>query len=165
MSTTTNGNGGQPPDSAPPDQPMLNVIGQYLKDFSFENPLAPHLSPPSQAPAINIQFNVAPRQLSNTEYEVELKIEGKAEVDGKVLFACEVTYCGMFRLQGIPQEHLAPVLMIECPRMLFPFAREILATATMQGGFPPLLLDPIDFASMYQQRMMSQGEPQPATEA
>jgi preprotein translocase subunit SecB len=161
MSMTNNG-GGQAPEGAASTQPQMNVLGQYIKDFSFENPSAPRGA--AQQPSINIQINVSPRQLSPTDFEVELKIEGKAEAQGTVLFAFDLAYAGLFRLQNIPQEHVAPILMIECPRLLFPFSREIIASTTVQGGFPPLLLEPVDFAAMYQQRM-AQAQAQPTANA
>jgi len=151
--TTTNGG------PTPEKLPQLNVLTQYIKDFSFENPNAPRsLSPPSQAPAINIQINVNVKNLTETDYEVELKIEGKADAAGNVLFGFDLTYGGVFRIQNVAQENVPPVVMIECPRLLFPFAREIVATAVRGGGFPPLLIDPIDFVSLYRQKM---GELQP----
>jgi preprotein translocase subunit SecB len=156
--TSTNGG---PPVPQPQQQsvPQLNVIGQYVKDFSFENPNAPRSLQPSQAqPAINIQINVGVGQMAPTDYEVTLKLEGKAENAGTVLFAFDLTFAGMFRIQNVPQEHLHPLVMIECPRLLFPFAREIIATSVRNGGFAPLLLDPVDFVSLYQQRMTQQGQ-------
>ena len=108
---------------------------------------------PSQTqPAINIQINVGVSQLAETDYEVALKLEGKADLTGSVLFAFDLTFAGVFRIQNVPQDTLQPLVMIECPRLLFPFAREIVATAVRNGGFPPLLLDPVDFVSLYQQR-------------
>jgi preprotein translocase subunit SecB len=98
--------------------------------------------------------------------EVELRLEGKAEAAGSVLFNIELLFAGVFRIQNVPQEQLDPVVMIECPRLLFPFAREIIATTVRNGGFPPLMLDPIDFVALYQQRMAQQpgmpGVPGPA---
>ena len=154
MATQTNG--GQTPAAPAPQQPgqaQFRVAAQYTKDFSFENPNAPQsiLQHPPQ-PSMNIQINVNPKQLSNTDFEVELKLDGKAEANGSVLFAFELIYAGVFHLQGIPAESVAPLLMIECPRILFPFAREIIASAIISGGFPPLLLDPIDFVALYQQK-------------
>jgi preprotein translocase subunit SecB len=91
--------------------------------------------------------------LSETDFDVVLTLEAKA-VDGKdVLFNTELVYGGVFRISGIPQEHMLPLLFIECPRLLFPFARQIIADATRNGGYPPLMIDPIDFAQMFQQRM------------
>ena len=92
------------------------------------------------------------QQLAETDYEVSLKLEGKAESAGTVLFAFDLTFAGVFRVQNVPQETVEPLVMIECPRLLFPFAREIVATSVRNGGFPPLLLDPVDFVALYQQR-------------
>jgi preprotein translocase subunit SecB len=159
----TNTNGG--PGAPPPQQqaPSLNVLGQYIKDFSFENPNAPRsLAPSENQPAINIAINVGVQQLGQAEYEVSLKLEGKAENSGTVLFAFDLTFAGMFRLQNVPQEHLQPLLLIECPRLIFPFAREVIATAVRNGGFAPLLLDPVDFVALYQQRMAQAAGQQPS---
>jgi len=156
MSTT---NGGPNPEKLP----QLNVLTQYTKDFSFENPNAPRsLTPPQQPPAINIQINVNVKGLGENDYEVELKIEGKADSAGNVLFGFDLTYAGVFRIQNVAQENMHPLVMIECPRLLFPFAREIVATAVRDGGFPPLLIDPIDFVALYRQKM-SELQPQPPT--
>jgi preprotein translocase subunit SecB len=151
---TTSGNGSTAQDvNAQQSQAQLSVLGQYIKDFSFENPNAPRSLSPTQAqPAINIQINVGVQQLAGTDYEVSLNLEGKAETEGSVLFAFELTFAGVFRVQNVPPQTLQPLVMIECPRLLFPFAREIVATAVRNGGFPPLLLDPVDFVSLYQQR-------------
>ena len=164
---TTPGNGGpaQIPLGA---QPQLSVLGQYIKDLSFENPNAPRsLSPSQTQPAIQIQINVGVQQLAETDYEISLKLDGKAESAGSVLFAFDLTFAGVFRVQNVPAESLQPLVMIECPRLLFPFAREIVATAVRNGGFPPLLLDPVDFVSLYQQRVaqMQAGQPAPPAAA
>ena len=150
----TNGNG-NPPEAAP--APQLNVLVQYTKDLSFENPNAPaSLQPQGQQPQINIQINVTANNLSEQEYEVTLSVEGKAETTGKVMFSFELAYAGVFRIINVPQENLHPLVMIECPRLLFPFAREIIATAVRDGGFPPLMLDPVDFVGLYRQNMERQ---------
>jgi len=164
---TPGGNGGptQSP-SAQPGQAQLKVVGQYIKDLSFKNPNAPRsLAPTETQPAINIQINVIVQQLAETDYEVALKLEGKAERAGSVLFAFELTFAGVFRVQNLPAETLQPLVMIECPRLLFPFAREIVANAVRNGGFPPLLLDPVDFVALYQQRAakMQAAQPTPPT--
>jgi preprotein translocase subunit SecB len=132
------------------------VLAQYIKDFSFENPLAPRgpQNNPQQQPQINIQVGVTLNPLTNTDAEVVLKIEGKAEVAGNaVLFAFELQYAGVFRIQNVPPEGVQPLMLIECPRLLFPFAREIVSTTVSNGGFPPLLLDPVDFAGLYRQNI------------
>ena len=153
---STNGNGaaaGGPAITGP----ALNALGQYTKDFSFENPNAPQsLGPQQNAPAINIQVNVNAKQLADNDFEVELKLDGGAGEGAGTLFKFELTYCGIFRAMNIPQEQMGPVVMIECPRLLFPFARQIIADAVRNGGFPPLYIDPIDFGMLYQQRMQEQ---------
>ena len=156
----TNGNGA-PPEQAPP---QLNVLAQYTKDLSFENPNAPgSLAPQQQQPAINIQINVSANNLSENEFEVTLSVEGKAENAGKVMFSFDLAYAGVFRIVNVPKENLHPLVMIECPRLLFPFAREIIATAVRDGGFPPLMLDPVDFVGLYRSNMERQAAAQAAT--
>ena len=146
----TNGNGA-PAEQAPP---QLNVLAQYTKDLSFENPNAPgSLAPQQQQPAINIQINVNANNVGQDDYEVALSVEGKAENAGKVMFSFELVYAGVFRILNVPKENLHPLVMIECPRLLFPFAREIIATSVRNGGFQPLLLNPIDFVELYRQRL------------
>jgi preprotein translocase subunit SecB len=158
-------NGGEQPQMQQ-SAPQLNVLAQYIKDFSFENPNAPRsLAPAQNQPGIQIQINVGVGQLAATDYEVSLKVEGKAEsAEATLLFAFDLTYSGLFRIQNVPQEQIHPVVMIECPRLLFPFAREIIASSVRAGGFPPLMLDPVDFVALYQQRM-AQMQQQPATAA
>lgn len=149
------------PAPQPGQQPSLRILGQYLKDLSFENPNAPmSLAPQQTQPDINIAVNVNARNLAPTDYEVELHLDAKATLEGKVVFAAELLYAGVFRLENFPQNLLHPAVLIECPRMMFPFARQILADATRNGGFPPLMLDPIDFAVMYQRRMQQQSAAQ-----
>ena len=145
-----NGNGTPQQEAA---QPQLNVLVQYVKDFSFENPNAPRSLAPSAQPQINVRINVNATPQNETDYEVELKLEGRAEVDSNVMFSFDLIYAGLFRIQNVPQDSLHPLIMIECPRLLFPFARELIASAVRAGGFPPLLLDPVDFVALYQQRV------------
>ena len=133
--------------------PAMKILGQYLKDLSFENPNSPQSLSQQGQPEINVQVNVNAKPVGQNEFEVELHLEAKASHDGKAVFAADLLYAGVFRLENIPQEALHPIVLVECPRMLFPFARQILADATRNGGFPPLMLDPIDFASMYQRRL------------
>ncbi len=138
-------------------QPSIRILGQYLKDLSFESPQAPlSLVPQQGQPDISIAVNVNARNLSPTDFEVELHLDAKASAQEKIVFAAELVYAGSFRLENFPQQMLHPAVLVECPRLLFPFARQILAEATRNGGFPPLMLDPIDFASMYQRRLQQQ---------
>ena len=131
--------------------PHIGVLAQYVKDLSFENPNAPRsMAPAAQQPTINIQVNVDaapvnPGPGGGTDFEVTLRLEGKAESQDMMLFSFELVFAGVFRIQNVPAESLQPVVLIECPRLLFPFAREIIATSVRNGGFAPLLLDPIDF--------------------
>jgi preprotein translocase subunit SecB len=168
MSMASTGGPAAPPPQAG-GQPQLGVVAQYVKDFSFENPNAPRSLQTQVQPQIGIQINVNANALGGTpaptDFEVELKLEGKAEAAGTILFSFELVFAGVFRIQNVPQESMQPLVMIECPRLLFPFAREIIASATRNGGFPPLLLDPIDFVSLYQQRVAQMQAAQPATTA
>lgn len=151
MSTTNGGPIGAPGQNS---QPQLTVVGQYVKDFSFENPNAPRsMMPSGQQPQIGIQIKVDAQPLADTDVEVAIKIEGKAETGGALIFAFDLTYAGVFRIRNVPQESMNALVLIECPRLLFPFAREIIATTVRQGGFPPLLLDPVDFVGLYRERM------------
>ncbi|MEA2872177.1 MAG: preprotein translocase subunit SecB [Hyphomicrobiales bacterium] len=156
-------NGGPPPAEANQAPPQLNVLAQYVKDLSFENPNAPgSLQQQSQAPKINIQINVNAKPLAQNDFEVELKIEGRAEVPNLFLFSFDLLYAGVFKIQNVPPENVHAIVMIECPRLLFPFARETIATAVRNGGFPPLMIDPVDFVSLYRQRM-AEMQPSAAT--
>jgi len=132
----------------------LSVLAQYVKDLSFESPGAPgSLRSRDKAPGIAINVNVNANPLSEKEFDVNLTLTSKATIETDVLFNVELIYGGVFRIEGFPQEHMLPLLFIECPRLLFPFARQIIAEATRNGGFPPLMLDPIDFAQMFQQKL------------
>ena len=157
-----NGNGA---GDANQQGPSLNTLVQYIKDFSFENPNAPRslTGQQQQGPQIGLQVNVTANAVGETEFEAILTLEGKATVNNETLFAFELSYAGVFRILGVPQEQLHAVVMIDCPRLLFPFARQIVADAVRNGGFPPLYIDPIDFAALYRQRIDElQNQQQPA---
>jgi preprotein translocase subunit SecB len=158
-------NGGQSAKPAPSTTAQLLVLAQYVKDLSFENPNAPRSLSQGTQPQINITVNVHIQPMTATDVEVQLRLEGKADTAGTVLFNVELVFAGVFRLQNVPQENVQPLLMIECPRLLFPFAREIMANAVRNGGFPPLLLDPIDFVALYQQRAAQLQQTPPAAPA
>jgi preprotein translocase subunit SecB len=151
--TGTNGDG-KPATEPAPGVPSLGVLAQYVKDFSFENPGAPaSLVQGGQAPNIQISVNVNARGMNENDVEVELKIEGQAGEGATTLFRVDIVYAGVFRIVGVPQDQRAPLILIECPRLLFPFARHLISDAVRNGGFPPLLIDPIDFAALYRQRL------------
>ncbi len=145
--------------------PVAGVISQYIKDFSFENPNAPAIYQAGGAPKIDVGFNIGSGQVGEDVYEVILKIDAKAETDdGTVAFVVDLTYAGLFGLRNIPAEHIQPFLLGEAPRILFPFARRVVADAVRDGGFPPLMLDPIDFGALYMQQAagaqeLAEGEP------
>jgi preprotein translocase subunit SecB len=142
-------------------QPMINgedsgpaagLISQYVKDLSFENPNAPGIFQNPTAPAIDVQFNIGTAQVGEEAHEVLLKIDVKADADGQTAFIVDLTYAGLFGLRNVPAEAIQPFLLGEAPRLLFPFARRVLADCVRDGGFPPLLLEPIDFAQLYLQQ-------------
>lgn len=159
-------NGGQASGQAQDQNqlPQLNVLAQYIKDLSFENPNAPRSLNPGQQPSVNLQINVSANPVAGDDVEVELKLEGKAESAGSVLFSFDLAYAGVFRMLNVPQESMHPLVMIECPRLLFPFAREIIAAVVRNGGFPQFLIEPVDFVALYRQRM-DQAQPQPPVPA
>lgn len=145
-----------PAVTSPEQQASLNVLAQYMKDFSFESPNSPKIlaaAPVPGGPQINVQVNVNARQIEAQNFEIELSIEVKAMMGQDVMFLAEVLYAGIFRISGFSDEQLRAVVLIEGPRLLFPFARQIVADATRNGGFPPLLIDPIDFVALYQRRL------------
>jgi preprotein translocase subunit SecB len=151
----TSGNGGEANPataSATQQQVGIQVLGQYVKDLSFENPNAPKsLRPTDGQPRLDLNVNVNARQLQS-EFEVELRLEAKAARGEDTLFIVDLSYAGLFQIRNVPQEHIQPLIWVECPRLLFPFARQIVADATQQGGFPPLMIHPVDFAALYRQR-------------
>ncbi len=132
--------------------PQVGLLSQYVKDLSFENPNAPAVYQWQAQPQIDVQFNIGEQQLNEDIYEVALKIDITAKAEGNTAFAVELLYAGLFALRNIPQEQLQPFLLAEAPRLIFPFARRVIADCVRDGGFPPLMLDPIDFASLYMQR-------------
>jgi len=154
-------NGGAGENSA--NAPKLSVLVQYTKDFSFENPNAPRsFAPQQQAPNISIQVNVNARQVGQNDYEVTLLLEGGAGEGQNTLFKFELNYAGVFRIENVPAGQVQPAIMIEGPRLLFPFARQVVAEAVKSGGYPPLYIDPIDFNALFLQRMAAADAPAPA---
>jgi preprotein translocase subunit SecB len=153
MANTEGAPAAQPVPSA---QPNLGLVAQYVKDLSFENPGAPaSLRGRTTQPSINISIGINTNPMANNEFETELRIDARASDGQAVLFALELVYAGTFRHANIPTESLRPLAMIECPRLLFPFARQVVAEVSRNGGFPPLLIDPVDFATMYRQNLQS----------
>ena len=134
--------------------PMMMVNAQYVKDLSFENPNAPaSLSQQGGEPNVQIAIDVNADQIADKSFEVSLTLRAEGTAGEDALFIVEIVYAGIFTLGEVPDEYVPPMLYIEAPRQLFPFARAIIADAVRDGGFPPLLVQPIDFMSMYQQRV------------
>lgn len=147
---------GEQPMSGGDNLPQVGVIAQYVKDMSFENPNAPAVYQWQGQPQMDVQFNIGSQAVGEDVHEVVLKIDIAAKAQEGTAFQMEVLYGGLFALRNVPEEQLQPFLLAEAPRILFPFARRIIADATLDAGFPPLLLDPIDFAGLYMQRAAQQ---------
>jgi preprotein translocase subunit SecB len=145
------------PDLAEP--PGIRILAQFVRDFSFENPRAPDaLRTGAAQPQIDLGVEMNARGRDDGLFEVDLKLSARAARDDGPLFVVELLYGGVFQISGVGAEDIEPVLLIECPRYLFPFARRIIADITGEGGYPPFLLDPIDFAGVYAARKASEGE-------
>ena len=130
----------------------------------LEGALSALLTQPAQQPRIDLNVDLQARRAEGGQYEVTLKLRVNAAQDTKTLFLLELAYAGAFLLRGVPEDSVQPVLLIECPRILFPFARRIVADVIRDGGMPPLMIEPIDFAALYQQNQMQAG-PQPTAVA
>ena len=151
------GNGTTPQPNGEDTSPAVGLISQYVKDLSFENPRAPSVYQDQQGPEINVQFDIAANQVAEDAHEVTLKIEVRAETQGRVTFLVELSYAGLFGVRNVPMDALQPFLLGEAPRLLFPFARRVIADTIRDGGFPPLLLEPIDFNALFLQQAQAQG--------
>lgn len=134
-------------------EPGIRILAQFTRDLSFENPRAPEaLRPSPDQPAIELNVEMNARAREDGLFEVDLKLSANASRTDGPLFVVELLYGGVFQITGVDPNEMEPVLLIECPRYLFPFARQVIAEVTSQGGFPPFMLDPIDFASVYATR-------------
>ena len=162
MADTDTGTPETPAANGADTQPQVGILAQYVKDLSFENPNAPRSFQMQGQPQIEINVNVQARRAGEDMFEVDLKIEASAKSEDQTSFIVDLLYGGLFGLRNVPEEALEPFLIVEGPRILFPFARRIIADATRDGGFPPLLLEPIDFAALYMaQRQAAMGEGMP----
>jgi preprotein translocase subunit SecB len=150
---TGNGPSAPQPAAAEPAQPQqLIVNAQYIKDLSFENPRAPHsLGQQAAQPSVDINIDVKAQNLGPESYEVVLTIKASAKVQNEALFIVELVYGAIITVRNVPQQVLSQVILVETPRLMFPFARNIVAETTRDGGFPPLMINPIDFATLLRQ--------------
>ena len=168
MAQDVAGNGSAVPQPAAAEpaqtQQQLIINAQYIKDLSFENPHAPNsLRQQTAQPSVDINVDVKAQGMGPENYEVVLTIKGGAKVQDETLFLVELAYGAIITVRNVPQELLSMAVLVETPRLLFPFAREIIATAVRNGGFAPLLLDPIDFVGLYRQRLAA-AQPSPPSQ-
>ncbi len=156
---------GTPEGAAAQPQVQMNILGQFIRDMSFENVMAQKGAGGEVQPDVSVQVNLdAKKRSAEHQFEVmtKLTVESKNKESGDVLFVLEIEYVGIFSIQGVPDEQLHPFLLIECPRMTFPFLRRIVSDVTRDGGFPPLNLDNIDFVAIYRNELARrQAEAQP----
>jgi preprotein translocase subunit SecB len=160
---TTGGNGDSGKPAPAEAQPQVRVVGQYIKDLSFENPnVRKLLDGPGEKPALRVEVNVNATKVTDKAFESAIVFKAEATSKAGVIYDLELTYAGMFQIENLPAQAIEPFLLINCPSLLFPFLRRLVADITREGGFPPLLLDPIDFAALFMQRQQ-QGEQKAAS--
>ncbi len=147
---------GEPLANGADTAPQVAVITQYVKDLSFENPNAPAVYQWQGQPQIDVQFGIASQTVGEDVYEATLKVEIKSVAANQTAFQIELVYAGLFAIRNVPEDQLPPFLLAEAPRLLFPFVRQIVANAVRDGGFPPLMLEPIDFGALYLQQLEAQ---------
>jgi preprotein translocase subunit SecB len=141
------------PQTQAEQAPSFTVKGQYIKDLSFENPNSPHsLFIASGQPDIKVDFDLKSQQIQDDIYETTLHVSVRAKAEGATLFLVDLVYAGIFQLYNVPADRIDALVMIDAPFVLFPFARRVISDLTRDGGFPPLMLDPIDFHSLYLQK-------------
>ncbi|KMS54266.1 preprotein translocase subunit SecB [Novosphingobium barchaimii LL02] len=138
--------------------PAAGIISQYVKDLSVENPNAPESFAWQDAPQVDVQFNIGARAIEGEVHEVELKITCASRNEGGTAFAVELSYCALVGMRNIDEQQAHAFLFAEAPRILFPFARRVIADAVRDAGFAPLMLEPIDFNGLYVQQLQSQAQ-------
>ena len=152
-------------ETAQPKQPQMRVLGQFIRDMSFENIMAQKGAPADVQPDVQVQVNLdAKKRGGENQYEtaIKLNITSKAKDGDATLFVLEIDYVGIFQVESVPEEQMHPYLLIECPRMIFPFLRRIVSDVTRDGGFPPLNLDNIDFVNLYRSELQRRAAEQTA---
>ncbi|WBU60054.1 protein-export chaperone SecB [Paracoccus albus] len=152
-----------------PQPPRMQILAQFIRDLSFENIVAQKgLNTAEVKPEIGVQVSIDARKRSaDNQYEVitKFKVASKNTVNESNLFLCELEYGGVFQVEGVPEDQLHPFLMIECPRMLFPFIRRVISDITRDGGFPPVNLDPVDFVALYRQELARRAQAEKPADA
>jgi preprotein translocase subunit SecB len=167
MAETNTGNGGNAnPPAAQGPQVQVRVMAQYIKDLSFESPnIQKLLDGPGEAPNLQVEVNVNASKVNNTSFESVINFKAEATNKAGTIYDLELAYAGMFHVENLPEQALEPFLLIECPNLLFPFVRRLVADLTREGGFPPLMLDPINFSNLFarrQQERAAQVQAKPA---
>jgi preprotein translocase subunit SecB len=165
MADATNGSNGKSAEAAaageaPQAQVQIQLLGQYIKDLSFENPNVGKETK-GDTPDLRVEINVAAKRVGPDVYESAIHFHGHAKGKMGVVYDLELDYGGLFRIQNIPEEALEPFLLVNCPTLLFPFLRRIVSDITRDGGFPPLLLDPMDFGALFMRRKQQEAASQP----
>ena len=146
-------------DGAAQEAPRIALLTQYVKDLSFENPRAPlGLQQGQPRPEIQIQVDVRATQLGESQFEIVIELNANAKSGESQVFLVELSYGGLFQLANIPAEAMQQLLLIQCPTLLFPFARRVIADATRDGGFMPLIIDPIDFSALFRRKLQTAQE-------
>ena len=153
--STPTGNGPDGNGSGNGNEPQAATLAQYIKDLSVESPSAPNVFQWQEQAQLDVNFNLGVDRVSQEVSEVALKIEVKAQSQNGVHFLVDLTFAGLFGLRNFPEEAIAPFLLVEAPRLLFPFARQIICESVQNMGFPPLLLEPIDFGAAYLAQMQA----------
>jgi preprotein translocase subunit SecB len=167
MAETNTGNGGNAnPPAAQGQQVQVRVLAQYIKDLSFESPnIQKLLGGPGEAPNLRVEVNVNASKVNDSAFESVINFKAEATNKAGVIYDLELAYAGMFQVENLPEPALEQFLLIDCPALLFPFVRRLVADLTREGGFPPLMLDPINFASLFtrrQQERAAQSQARPA---
>jgi preprotein translocase subunit SecB len=164
--TKTGNGGGTNPPAAQAQQVQVRVLAQYIKDLSFESPnVHKLLDGPGEAPNLRVEVNVNASKVSDTAFESVINFKAEATNKAGTIYDLELAYAGMFQVENLPEPALEPFLLIDCPTLLFPFVRRLVADLTREGGFPPLMLDPINFASLFARRQQERAAQTPAKPA
>jgi preprotein translocase subunit SecB len=158
MADPSNTGAPEPAPGSAPTAVQVRIIGQYIKDLSFENPnIRKLLGGPGEKPNLRVEVNVNAVKMADKVFESAIEFKAEAANKDGVIYDLELTYAGLFQVESMPEEALEPFLLINCPALLFPFLRRLVADITREGGFPPLMLDPIDFAGLYMSRRQQKG--------
>lgn len=150
MTETETGDAAAVTPTAPP---QVTILAHFVRDLSFENVGAIKGTQAQGAPEISVQVNLDGQNIGEDRYQVNMKLNAKAVNGEHTLFLVELDYSGVFSIANVPEAHIHPMMFIECPRLILPFARRVVADATRDGGYPPLMLDNVDFASLYRQKL------------